>query len=408
MMGESGKPSPKFKPLLANTLLIFGSVLFGVGMMEIGLRIAGISYPSFYDVDGDRGHQLIPNYSAEWTHEGRGYVSINQDGLRDEDHAIPKPLNTYRIAVLGDSFSEAIQVNAEDTYWSKLEQNLAQCPAFKNRPIEVINFGVGDYGTAQELMTLKKHVGKYQPDLVLLQIFTGNDIVNNSQALSPGDRLAPFLIQKDGQWVMDTSFNQTETYLRRDSWLRRLGFTLINHSRVLQVINEAKRAFSTRQGLVATGNPGTKNNPQALIPALDFDVNLYQEPQNKNWQSAWEATEALITLTYQEAKKHQAQFLAVTLSNPPQVYPDLTVRQELAKQGATNLFYPDERIAKLGKKENFAVLNLAPTFQAQADKNQTYFHGFQNTLMGIGHWNADGHQLAGKLIADYLCQNVKP
>ncbi|MFM7576581.1 MAG: SGNH/GDSL hydrolase family protein, partial [Microcystaceae cyanobacterium] len=153
---------------------------------------------------------------------------------------------------------------------------------------------------------------KYQPDLVLLQIFTSNDIVNNSQALSPGDpqsggetsRLAPFLIQKDGQWVMDTSFNQTETYRRRDSWLRRLGFTLINHSRVLQVINEAKRAFSTRQGLVATGNPGTKNHPQALIPALDFDVNLYREPQNKNWQSAWEATEALITLIHQEAKKH--------------------------------------------------------------------------------------------------------
>jgi hypothetical protein len=257
-------------------------------------------------------------------------------------------------------------------------------------------------------MTLKKHVWKYQPNLVLLQIFTGNDIINNSQALSPGDRLSPFLIERNGQWVMDTSFNQTETYRRRDSWLRRLSFTLINHSRVLQVINEAKRAFSTRQALVNPGNTGAKNDPNSLIPALDFDVNLYREPQDKNWQTAWEATENLIQMTNQEVKNHQAQFLAVTLSNPPQVYPDRAVRQELAKQGATNLFYPDQRLAKLGKQANFAVLNLAPQFQAQADQNKTYFHGFNNTLMGIGHWNQDGHQLAGKLIADYLCQTLKP
>jgi hypothetical protein len=37
--------------------------------------------------------------------------------------------------------------------------------------------------------------------------------------------------------------------------------------------------------------------------------------------------------------------------------------------------------------------------QAYADAHHAFLHGFPNTRLGTGHWNADGHQVAGELIA---------
>jgi hypothetical protein len=395
----------KLKLIGANILLSLGGIAFALVIAEIGLRIVGISYPSFYQVDEYRGHALIPDFSDWWIIEGKGYVSINSDGLRDKEHSTTKPENSYRIAVIGDSFSEAIQVNAEETFWSAIAQQLPSCPALQGKTVEVINFGVGDYGTAQELMTLKHHVWKYSPDLVLLEIFTGNDIVNNSQPLSPADRFSPFLKKENGQFKMDLSFKETETYRRRDSFTRRFVFSVINHSRLLQVINEAKRVMNLKKE--ANKNLSTNPANDDIIPALDFDVNLYQESQNKDWQEAWEVTEELIKQINTEVKSKNADFLAVTISNPPQVYPDLKIRDRLSQLGATNLFYPDERIQKLGQNNGFKVFNLAKPMQEYADKNQVFLHGFDNTRMGVGHWNKQGHELAGKLITEKLCQKIR-
>ncbi len=392
----------KIKPWLVNGLLLIISFSVAIAVLEIALRLLGIGYPSFYDVDKKRGHALIPNMSARWNHEGNGWVSINADGLRDRAYDKPKPENHYRIVVLGDSFSEAIQVDAAAAYWNVLEQQLSGCPSLAEKTVEVINFGVGDYGTAQQYLTLQEKALAYQPDLVLLQIFTGNDLVNNSRALSPGDRLSPFWEQVNGQWQMNFDFNQTATFQRRDSWQRRTLFWFINRSRLLQVLNETKRLLVTRRGL--THQPPSDGD---VIPILDFDVNLYQPPTNEVWQQAWAATESLLTQIQQTSVKNNADFVAVTLSNPPQVYPDPEVRARLQAMGAQDLFYPDQRLAQFGERQSIDVITLAPQLQQQADATQTYWHGFDNTLPGVGHWNQQGHQFAAELISKKLCQRLE-
>ena len=62
---------------------------------------------------------------------------------------------------------------------------------FGEKKVEVINFGVSDYGTAQELIVLREKVWFYDPDFVLLAIFTQNDISNNSVALEK-QKMRPF------------------------------------------------------------------------------------------------------------------------------------------------------------------------------------------------------------------------
>ena len=393
----------QFKQLGLNLLLGLGGIGFALLLSEITLRIAGISYPSFYQVDEYRGHALIPGISGWWNHEGKGWVQVNQDGLRDREYTKYKPENTFRIAILGDSFAEAIQVNQEETFWSFIEKELPNCQGINQQKVEVINFGVGDYGTAQELMTLKHRVWDYSPDLIILAIFTGNDIINNSKVLSPDDRFSPFLLEKDGELIMDLSFKETETYQWRSSLPRKIIFSIVNNSRLLQVINEARIAFKNRRNLL--GDQGQNNETIVMTTYLDFTTELYLENSHQDWQQAWKITEELVKLIHQETQEKGAKFIVVTLSNPAQVYPNSSERKKyLTQAGVTDEFYPDKRIKRLGNKEGFEVLNLAPKFQAYADKNNSYLHGFENTVLGSGHWNKAGHKLAGELITEKVCK----
>src|SRR2546423_8703719 len=105
MTRNSNRKSRKQKLLL----VLFG-IGFGLWMTEVFLRVAGYSAPLFYMPDYYRGIVLRPNIAGTYQREGRNYVAINSAGLRDREHSIAKPANTIRIALLGDSYCEALQV----------------------------------------------------------------------------------------------------------------------------------------------------------------------------------------------------------------------------------------------------------------------------------------------------------
>src|SRR2546425_9679167 len=110
-------------------LLVTFGLLLGLGMSEIFLRVIGYSYPLFYTTDYYRGFALQPGVEGHYQREGESYVRINSDGLRDREHSRAKPADTVRIAVLGDSFAEAMHVPMELSFWSVLQQKLQECKA---------------------------------------------------------------------------------------------------------------------------------------------------------------------------------------------------------------------------------------------------------------------------------------
>src|SRR5437773_186695 len=152
------------RKLVAKFLLILLGFLLGGIVAEIVLRVAGYSYPEFYSLDQSRGYALRPRAEGWYRKEGEAYVRINSDGLRDQEHTTTKPEGIFRIAVVGDSYCEAFPVSLEEAFWSVMEKKLEECGAFPARKIEVINFGVSGYGTAQELLTVREKVEKYSPD----------------------------------------------------------------------------------------------------------------------------------------------------------------------------------------------------------------------------------------------------
>src|SRR5260370_6299010 len=138
----------------AKLLLILGSVLFTLAVIEIGLRVAGYSYPEFFVADARRGYVFRPGMEGWDRKEGEAYVRINSDGLRDREHTKAKPSNTLRVAVLGDSYMAALQVPLEDTFCAQLERAMRECPNLNGRNVEVTTFGISGYGTSQELVPL--------------------------------------------------------------------------------------------------------------------------------------------------------------------------------------------------------------------------------------------------------------
>jgi hypothetical protein len=370
---------------------------------EIVLRVTPLAKTSFYTYDSHLGWTLKPGARGWQRSEGNAWLRVNRWGYRGPDWSLDKPSGTFRIAVLGDSFTQAQQVADDRTFCAVMQRELSRCPALSGagarfNKIEVMNFGCDGYGTAQELIILRRRVWKFSPDLVLLAVFTGNDIRNNSVTLE-GDKCRPFYVYRDGRLVLGGPFE--------DSLEFRLGCMMRFESRHFQVLNllgsarsEIRAYLRARRAAAAAAHIKKPSLVELGISEL-----IYRAPSSPVWNDAWRVTEAEIDEVQREVARHGAGLLVVTLANPAQDDPDPLARAAYAKRfGVSDLFYPDERISRLGEREGFPVLNLAQPMQAYAESHHAYLHGFGNSAPGSGHWNELGHEVAGRLIVQKICQ----
>ena len=155
-------------------LAVVGVVFFLI--LEIGFRIFGVpvfpceSCPLIgyrhtanrnYDVSRENDHPITGRY--------------NSFGWRDKEWSIEKPVNTVRVAVIGDSFVEALEVESDKTFVS-----LAKIPN-----VEFMNFGYSGASQDKELLILRHEVAKFSPDIVMCLFFPLNDIKDIGQSCRP-------------------------------------------------------------------------------------------------------------------------------------------------------------------------------------------------------------------------------
>jgi len=392
----------KWRERLTNTLLIICSVIFALAVMEVGLRIIDFSYVTTWRFDSITGKALLPGSQMWNTEEGLAFVKINSDGLRDAEHALEKPENTIRIAVLGDSYAEAIQVPVEQTFWSVAQDKLGYCPGLSGKQVEVINFGVSGFGTVQELLTLKHKVWKYSPDIVLLAFLTGNDIRNNLRELQRGGN-QPYFIYREGKLVLDDSFLDKSKARWMASPLGDWWFASVPKSRVLQLLVKS----SAYIGQLKNGSGRTERKNAQRLYEQGLDNEIYSAPSDPSWLEAWKVTEDLLRLMNAEVIEHGATFMLVTLSNGIQVNPDPLEREKVAASlGVEDLLYPDRRLQQFASEESVKSIMLAPSLQTWAQENSQCVHGFENADPCSGHWNEHGHRLAGTVIAQKICESL--
>jgi hypothetical protein len=391
-----------FKTIGGRLALIVAGILLGLAAGECGARLLGIGQQGFYQWDPDRGWALRLGAAGWQRREGNAFVQINSNGMRDREYSYHKLKDTIRIAFVGDSFTEAEQVALEDDFVSVVERRMRSAVQLCGLKVEALNFGCDSYGTAQELVTVRREVWKFSPDIVVLAFFAGNDVRNNSLDLE-WHLCQPFYLLQGVQLILGGPFInsplfRTECAIKFES--RRFAVLNIMGDAVAGIRSLAK----ANKALIAS----FELNAEAASTELGLGDAIYKPPLNQRWEYAWNVTERLIMAMHDDVRRHGAQFVVVTTTIGPQVYPDRAWRTKYEKSiDVKDFFYPDFRIRDLGRRAGFPVLNLAPAFQAYADKYHVFFHGFSNTKLGVGHWNEIGHHLAGELIANRLCNLLR-
>lgn len=380
-------------------LLVLVTVGVSLVAAELVLRVAGVSHPNLYRPDAVRGWGLIPGLRVRWRQEGDAPVSVNADGFRGPARTRQKAPGVLRVAVLGDSCAEAVQVPYERTFVARLETALASCPAAAGRRVETLDFGVAGYGTAQELLTLREQAAAFAPDLVLLAFYSGNDVRNNSRVLD-ADPARPYFTLAGDRLALDDSFRASRGYRLRTSLPARLLYAAFNHVRLLQL---GKNAETALRGAVGAAR-ARRNETGAALQELGLDNAVYAAPADPAWSAAWTLTERLLLATARESAGIGARFGIVSLTTPMQVNPDPAVRARFAARlGVGDLFYPDDRLERWGREAGVPVLALARPLQAEVDRTHAVLHGFATGTLGEGHWNERGHAAATAAMAPWVC-----
>lgn len=102
-------------------------------------------------------------------------VTTNSLGLRAKETTVEKPAGTKRILVLGDSYTFGVYVGDRETYSAVLEELLRG----DGLNVEVINAGYATgWDTDHQYCWLVNRGLAFDPDVVILGFFVGNDIMN--------------------------------------------------------------------------------------------------------------------------------------------------------------------------------------------------------------------------------------
>lgn len=118
--------------------------------------------------DPNIGHEHLPGSRAKLMGVP---VEISSQGLRDREYSIPKPADVHRIMILGDSMTFGWGARQEETYAKVFEKTRQESSDPGSRPLEVVNTGVGNYNTAQQVAWFRRSGLQFQPDVVLLAYY---------------------------------------------------------------------------------------------------------------------------------------------------------------------------------------------------------------------------------------------
>lgn len=208
--------------------------LIALLFVELVLYSAGLGEEEVFRIDRQLGTRHIPYKRVTWRSEGFAQSQFDGDGMREPGLTVAKPANTYRIALLGDSMVEGLQVPIDRTFGQMLAKRLTIAGG---QQVQVLNFGVSGYSTVQEYLQLKQQVLKYKPDLVVL-CYNSRDVFEN---WAPPDQMLtnvrPLALRLPGSKLIVTNGpvinwmrSPRAQFLMKIEWLR-------EHSRIWGLIS---------------------------------------------------------------------------------------------------------------------------------------------------------------------------
>lgn len=345
-------------------ITVLGSIAIVLTALEWTVRTffpqpLGISY---------RSEMALPVHTPDHTmhrktEEFEMTTTFNSLGLRDREIQVPKPEDVYRILVLGDSITAALEVDDEEVYTEILEASLNTPPSTTR--FEVVNAGVSGFGQGDQLRMLK-HLGeKVRPDWVLVQMSPINDLSENL--------FCRWYRVEQGK-VVTLAEIPPGLAVRFEEWLGR-------HSQLAQWVRvRLHQMFGGRA---------------EHFQRIETHKRIYHDfiygagGSEQDFEEDWKTTFAYLDALHVRSGELGAGFGVMIRPLDPDA------------AGTRNDPYPTNLILEYCRNNGIPCLDLTPTFRERANGD---IHKFR--FVDDSHWRPEGHRWAGEALLSFLGPEV--
>jgi lysophospholipase L1-like esterase len=311
-----------------------------------------LNHKSFKTIalDEEFGWLPVPNYrySGELLDAaGKNYsVEIQTDDAGFRMFGNPLEKSRKRVLFLGDSFTHAMHVSNEKTYYGLLKKSL---------DLEVFSLGVEGYGTLQEYMLLDKFLDEISPDIVVLQ-FCENDFINNSYDLE-------LRSGTNNNGFRRPYFKNNEVYYKVPSSYPAIHQFAANHSQFLYFI-------FIRIDRLRAPLPNSAESAEGIISKQGMSYPLFRD--------SVEITEQLM----RKIRKRVPEHIPILLFSTQNIFP-----------------YHDE-LKRLSEKNDIRFTDQPSVALRAAERK-----GITTTAQDGAHWNNAGHQIVADVLKRYFLEN---
>jgi hypothetical protein len=358
------------------------ALLLALGCGEVAVRILGIGHPK-NDL-GVQPHALWhhwhrPGYAFDYHVVAEGYtepIHFNRFGMRDSREVrIKKKPGVFRVAVLGDSFVEALQVGEAEGICRQLEGQLHER---LGRPVEVLNFGCSGFSSTLELVLLRESVLRFSPDLVVC--------LHHFSDITEDWRVSPRARVEDGQVMAVPMSLAPGTQLIRD------------------IFGSSQLYRLTRGVLDGARRHRTASPDNSLQETFDAIVH---EPYTAKDEAAWAYSLNAVKDMAELARGNDIPFLVAIVPIGTQVEP---AEAGYAKELGFAYLAGGERLECLAyqnkvtgfcAENDIDCLDLLEAFRAANPEGTPRFY-----LPRDQHWTAAGHELAAQCVAEALARRL--
>ena len=365
------------KKLLVPAATLAVTVLLCLAATEIVVRLARprprlvITPGGFYTPDPPGPYRLSPGYHGRIYNrvEHSNEIRINEAGLRGAEIGLPSA-ELLRVLTVGDSF--AFGVGVEDT-----ETFTALLPAALDREgiqAEGLNAGTPAFGVPDAESWFRRHGVGLTPDLVILAIFLGNDLVDASP-----DREEILVV--DGLLVPAQSSGGIKAWLHR-------------HSHLFVAIKDLleQPGFQPLRAKLGLGEPWK-------IRTLREELSVYEKSAGQELKPAIDATAQALGRFMDLSEELGFELVAVLIPSEIQLEPDRW-HASVTGLGLDPAEYdpsiPTRVFQDLLARHDIPTLDLSPPFAAGLSRGEELYFRFDR------HWTAEGHQLAADELARFL------
>jgi lysophospholipase L1-like esterase len=381
-------------------ILIVLSVLFGA---EIVLRIYNLA-------SGRLRHIWIPDPVIGYRHTSnnkfvntvdepdkviKNEFTTNSLGILHEEVVVQKPADVIRVIVLGDSYTESLQVPQDKDFSSRLEEYLNQQSqnAASGKRFEVLNAGVSGFSPISEYLYYISELARLQPDLVIQQIYA-NDVHNDNEATVMS------VLDSDGLPVKINRYFFEDMYNKRlaqgDRWeesrWRGIQKFLIDHSRFIEYVYiriEKSHKRSNFQKKMKVLPEYSHHNYFFIVQPGNV---LFKDTDFRD--KAVGLTQKYILALRDEVKNQGAEFLAFYIPLHEQI-PTTEQREEFYfSQPANN--YLNEFLVEFSKLNKISFIDMYPILSKYPME--------ECFLRRDSHLTEKGHEIVAKAILEELGQ----